>query len=134
MYEEGVEKGYFCKRADGSYFEAAVWPGMTHFPDVLNPDARKWFGDKYRFLLDQGIDGFWNDMNEPAIFYSKDGEQKLMGLISSMASGESQIPLMAISYVGNMVKNSAEDYASFYHNVGGNMICHSKVHTFTATT
>ena len=128
VYEEGVEKGYFCKRADGSYFEAAVWPGMTHFPDVLNPDARKWFGDKYRFLLDQGIDGFWNDMNEPAIFYSKDGEQKLMGLISSMASGESQIPLMAISYVGNMVKNSAEDYASFYHNVGGNMICHSKVH------
>ena len=128
VYEEGVEKGYFCKRADGSYFEAAVWPGMTHFPDVLNPDARKWFGDKYRFLLDQGIDGFWNDMNEPAIFYSKDGEQKLMGLISSMASGESQVPLMAISYVGNMVKNSAEDYASFYHNVGGNMICHSKVH------
>lgn len=44
--------------------------GDTHFPDVLNKDARKWFGDKYRFLIEKGIDGFWNDMNEPAIFYS----------------------------------------------------------------
>ena len=128
IYEEGVANDYFCKREDGSNFEAAVWPGMTHFPDMLNPEARKWFGDKYSFLLDQGIDGFWNDMNEPAIFYSRDGEQKLLGLISSMASGESQIPLMAIGYVGQMVKNSADDYASFYHKVNGEMVCHSKVH------
>ena len=41
---------YFCKREDGSDFVAAVWPGDTHFPDVLNADARKWFGDQYRFL------------------------------------------------------------------------------------
>ena len=68
VYEEGVEKQYFCKREDGSDFVAAVWPGDTHFPDVLNADARKWFGDQYRFLTDQGIEGFWNDMNEPSIF------------------------------------------------------------------
>ncbi len=73
IYEEGVEKGYFCKREDGSDFAAAVWPGWTHFPDVLNPKAREWFGSKYQILMDQGIDGFWNDMNEPAIFYSKEG-------------------------------------------------------------
>ena len=40
---------------------------------MLNPEARKWFGDKYRFLIEQGIEGFWNDMNEPAIFYSSEG-------------------------------------------------------------
>lgn len=68
VYEEGVEKNYFCKRQDGSDFVAAVWPGYTHFPDVLNPDARKWFGEKYKRLTDAGIEGFWNDMNEPAIF------------------------------------------------------------------
>ena len=44
VYEEGVKNGYFCKRADGSDFVAAVWPGDTHFPDVLNPEARRWFG------------------------------------------------------------------------------------------
>ena len=72
VYEEGVKNRCFCQREDGSDFVAAVWPGDTHLPDVLNPEARKWFGDKYRFLTDQGIEGFWNDMNEPAIFYSKE--------------------------------------------------------------
>ena len=38
---------------------------------MLNDKAREWFGDKYRILIDKGIDGFWNDMNEPAIFYSE---------------------------------------------------------------
>ena len=63
--------GYFCKEEDGSEFVAGVWPGRVHFPDMLNADARKWFGGKYKVLLDQGIEGFWNDMNEPAIFYSE---------------------------------------------------------------
>ena len=56
VYEEGVKNRYFCQREDGSDFVAAVWPGDTHFPDVLNPEARRWFGDKYRFLTDQGIE------------------------------------------------------------------------------
>lgn len=50
--------------------------GDTHFPDFLNKDARKWFGDKYSFLISQGIEGFWNDMNEPAIFYSSEGMEE----------------------------------------------------------
>ena len=72
-YEEGLAGDYFCKKEDGSNFEAAVWPGLTHFPDVLNPAARAWFGQKYDSLLSQGIDAFWNDMNEPAIFYTPEG-------------------------------------------------------------
>ena len=69
-YEAGLAGDYFCKKEDGSNFEAAVWPVLTHFPDVLNPAARAWFGQKYDSLLSQGIDAFWNDMNEPAIFYT----------------------------------------------------------------
>ena len=69
--DEGKEKGYFCKRADGTDFEGTVWPGWSHFPDVLNPEARAWFGSQYKALTDCGIEGFWNDMNEPAIFYSR---------------------------------------------------------------
>ena len=81
IYEEGVKNRYFCQREDGSDFVAAVWPGDTHFPDVLNEEARKWFGDKYRILTDQGIEGFWNDMNEPAIFYSKEGLAELKDML-----------------------------------------------------
>ena len=46
-------------------------PGKCCFPDMLDDKARQWFGDKYRILIDKGIDGFWNDMNETAIFYSE---------------------------------------------------------------
>ena len=49
-----------------------MWPGQVHFPDVLNKDAREWFGNQYKFLLDKGIEGFWNDMNEPSIFFAQD--------------------------------------------------------------
>lgn len=75
VYEEGVKQGYFCKQEDGSDYVAEVWPGDTHLPDVLNPEARKWFGDHYRFLVQQGIEGFWNDMNEPAMFHCDPGEE-----------------------------------------------------------
>ena len=71
VYEEGVQKGYFCTNVQGGLFRGGVWPGMTHFPDFLNPAARRWFGLQYRFYTDMGIEGFWNDMNEPALFYTE---------------------------------------------------------------
>ena len=60
-----------------SDFVAEVWPDDTHFPDVLNKEARKWFGSKYKILTDKGIEGFWNDMNEPAIFYTPEGIERI---------------------------------------------------------
>lgn len=88
IYEEGVKNRYFCQREDGSDFVAAVWPGDTHFPDVLNDEARRWFGDKYQILTDQGIEGFWNDMNEPAIFYSPEGISELKTLLKHFLENE----------------------------------------------
>lgn len=68
VYEEGKENGFFMKDKLGKDFEAAVWPGRVNFPDFLRKDVRKWWGSKYRKLVEDGIDGFWNDMNEPSIF------------------------------------------------------------------
>lgn len=48
---------------------------------MLNPEARAWFGSQYKVLLDQGIEGFWNDMNEPAIFYSEETLKKTFAQI-----------------------------------------------------
>ena len=70
IYEEGVKGNHFCKDANGNDFKCGVWPGYCHLVDVLNDEHRKWFGDQYKFLLDKGIDGIWNDMNEPSIFYT----------------------------------------------------------------
>ncbi len=128
VYEEGVEQGYFCKREDGSEFVAAVWPGDTHFPDVLNKDARKWFGGKYRFLIDQGIEGFWNDMNEPAIFYSREGMDGLLETLRKYAGEDvDRIPLEELGKVTGL-SNAPADYSRFYHCVDGKRIRHDKVH------
>lgn len=129
VYEEGVEKGYFCKREDGSNFVAAVWPGDTHFPDVLNADARKWFGDKYRFLTDQGIEGFWNDMNEPSIFYSTESIAELKEMLKEFIENKpGEMPMWHLQQAVNGLANSPKDYARFYHNVNGKMVRHDKVH------
>ena len=129
VYEEGVKNNYFCKREDGSDFAAAVWPGYTHFPDVLNPEARKWFGDHYRDLIDQGIEGFWNDMNEPAIFYSKEGMEELKQTLRKYIEEDvEEIPVWPLGDQVAAMANSKEDYKRFYHNVNGKKIRHDKVH------
>ena len=84
VYDEGVANNYFCKEEDGTDFTGAVWPGRSHFPDVLNSAAREWFGSKYQWLIDQGIDGFWNDMNEPSVFYSEKRLKSIMDEVLSM--------------------------------------------------
>lgn len=129
VYEEGVKNRYFCQREDGSDFVAAVWPGDTHFPDFLNKDARKWFGDKYRFLIEKGIDGFWNDMNEPAIFYSTEGMKEVKELAGEFAKDtEGKIHIWKMQSALRNVANNPDDYRRFYHNVDGKKIRHDKVH------
>lgn len=68
VYEEGVEKGYFARTPEGQVYINAVWPGDAAFPDFGNPAVRQWWGEKQKFLLEQGVRGIWNDMNEPASF------------------------------------------------------------------
>lgn len=68
VYEEGVEKGYFARTPEGEVYINAVWPGAAAFPDFGNPKEREWWGQNQKFLLDRGVRGIWNDMNEPASF------------------------------------------------------------------
>lgn len=68
VYDEGVRDGHFAKSPDGSIYEGAVWPGPAVFPDFTREQTRLWWGGKVKLLLDAGIRGIWNDMNEPANF------------------------------------------------------------------
>ncbi len=69
-YDEGMKTGMFLKNADGSTYVAPVWPGPSVFPDFTREPVRKWWGGLFANLLDDGVAGIWNDMNEPAIFLS----------------------------------------------------------------
>jgi alpha-glucosidase len=66
QYDEGIAKNYFATYPDGEKFVADVWPGRCHFPDFFREDVRKWWGKSFTALTDPGVEGFWNDMNEPA--------------------------------------------------------------------
>ena len=68
VFKEGLEKDYFCKRADGPYMKGKVWPGECYFPDFTNPEVREWWSELFKELIeDIGVAGVWNDMNEPAV-------------------------------------------------------------------
>ncbi|MBQ0083359.1 MAG: DUF4968 domain-containing protein, partial [Clostridiales bacterium] len=68
IYDEGIEKDYFCRRKNGKIYEGIVWPGKSVFPDFGRKQVRDWWGDKQKYLIDLGVSGTWNDMNEPADF------------------------------------------------------------------
>ena len=117
--KEGIERDFFCKKSDGKPFAAGVWPGLSHFTDFLNPKAREWFGSQYKVLLDSGIDGFWNDMNEPALFYSEDGLKAAYEKISSAITNKNPdvYTVWGVKDAVLGLSNSMEDYKSFYHRV-----------------
>lgn len=129
IYEEGKKQGYFCKDSNGEDFVAAVWPGKVHFPDFMNEEARKWFGNKYKILIDMGIEGFWNDMNEPAIFYSENHLNKVFEKINDFKGKNLDIEsFFVFQSMMQGISNRKEDYESFYHNYQGKMIRHDKIH------
>ncbi len=68
VYLEGVTNDYFCKRSDGPLFMGSVWPGLCNFPDFTNPKVREWWAGLFKGLMEAGVSGVWNDMNEPAVF------------------------------------------------------------------
>lgn len=129
IYEEGVKKGYFCVDKDGKPFSAGVWPGLTHFPDFFNEEAGMWFGLKYKALTDLGIEGFWNDMNEPAIFYSEKGIERFYDKLEEVMQGDKSVDnYNKLKDIVNSLQNSQEDYNSIYHNVNGKLVKHNDVH------
>jgi alpha-glucosidase len=97
VFKQGMEYDYFCRYQGGELFTGNVWPGECVFPDFSRSDVRKWWGNNYQELLDQGVDGTWNDMNEPAL--------------TNILSGTNEPPIH-----GNTMSNDV------LHRAGGNEV------------
>lgn len=108
VYRQGSQRGYFCVRPDGSEFHGKVWPGETAFPDFVRADVRRWWGECHRTLLEAGVAGIWNDMNEPSVF---DGPGKTMP--GEVLHGEE----------GRGEANAGEANHSAIHNLYGLLMC-----------
>ena len=68
VYKKGLDKDCFCRYMDGKLYSGDVWPGESVFPDFTQKKVRNWWKELHQPLLDQGVRGIWNDMNEPAVF------------------------------------------------------------------
>ena len=68
VYTTGQARDAWVKTRDGRDYVGHVWPGACVFPDFTRADTRDWWAGLYGDFLAYGIDGVWNDMNEPAVF------------------------------------------------------------------
>lgn len=71
VFDTGDARDVFVRNDKGVYMTGTVWPGNCVFPDFTKPETRTWWGEQYKPLFDWGIDGIWNDMNEPSVFNTK---------------------------------------------------------------
>src|SRR5207249_2084378 len=67
-YRSGLAGNCFLRYADGRTYIGKVWPGECAFPDFTSSSARSWWGSQFSVLVDAGVRGWWNDMNEPSVF------------------------------------------------------------------
>lgn len=68
VYQQGKAGNYWVKDKNGNEYNGNVWPGKCAFPDFTSPQVRNWWAGLYGDFMAKGIDGVWNDMNEPAVF------------------------------------------------------------------
>jgi alpha-glucosidase len=68
VYRQGTGGNHWVLDQAGNEYNGSVWPGPCAFPDFTRPETRAWWETLYADFLATGIDGVWNDMNEPAVF------------------------------------------------------------------
>ncbi|MEO6548333.1 MAG: glycoside hydrolase family 31 protein [Ferruginibacter sp.] len=81
-YDEGLAKKYFVSNTKGEPYLGKAWPGEVYFPDFLNSKVRKWWGNSFTVLTNPGVEGFWNDMNEPSTWGKNPQEDVRIGKYS----------------------------------------------------
>jgi alpha-glucosidase len=72
-----MQNGYAVLDENDKPFVGNVWPGACHFPDFTRPEVRSWWSTLYPPFMVQGVDGIWNDMNEPSVFGGPAGTMPL---------------------------------------------------------
>jgi alpha-glucosidase len=78
VYRSGRDAGVYVRDAQGAELHEKVWPGVCAFADFTDPKGRAWWSAQYKKPLDEGVDGFWNDMDEPAVFSHDDFNEPLI--------------------------------------------------------
>ena len=104
-----MANGYEVRDEEGKPYVGKVWPGDCHFPDFTRPEVRSWWSTLYPPFMAQGVDGIWNDMNEPAVF---EGPRSSMPIMNMHQGGDGLRPDVHLRYHNiyglNMVRASRQ--------------------------
>ncbi len=129
VYEEGVKGDHFAVNQEGEPYVAAVWPGKVHFPDFFQEKTRRWFGEYYRDLTKMGIEGFWNDMNEPAIFYDEKSLEEAVDMaIDCRGKNLNVHKFFHLKDTFSNLLNDEKYHQRFYHRMDGEKKTNEEVH------
>lgn len=64
LFDEAASRGLLLRRTDGSVWQWDMWQAGMALVDFTNPEARQWYADHLRRLMDQGVDSFKTDFGE----------------------------------------------------------------------
>lgn len=79
IYKSGTANDVWVRKLNGEEYHGKVWPGDCAFPDFTQPHVREWWAGLYKDFLAKGMDGIWNDMNEPAVNDNELPEEQRLG-------------------------------------------------------
>lgn len=129
LYREGKNAGCYCQTEQGADFIGAVWPGLVAYPDFLNRKTRDWWTAHCRQFLEMGFSGFWNDMNEPAIFYTPAELEKSLAFVQAQPEALTTEDYFALRGTFKQLANRDDDYRRIYHITDeGERVNHYSVH------
>ncbi len=126
VFDSGLENDVFVKDREGGDYTGAVWPGFCRFPDFLRGDVRSWWAEKNEKLLREGIDGIWNDMNEPAIFFGKRQLRDLASDIEEKVSGGKHLDYQFKHRLMSVDERNSDSIV--HRDDEGREVSHEKVH------
>ncbi|NUU04927.1 alpha-xylosidase [Leifsonia sp. C5G2] len=64
LFAEAAAAGFLVKRPNGDVWQWDLWQAGMGLVDFTNPDATRWYQDKLRGLVAQGVDCFKTDFGE----------------------------------------------------------------------
>lgn len=94
VVDEMLARGLFCRARHGQPFQGFCWPDAALFPDFAREEVRHWWGQQHRPLLEAGVAGIWQDMNEPSVFARpfSEGEAGQMRVPLDLMHGDADAP------------------------------------------
>lgn len=127
-YVSGAEEDVFCHNDQGEDFVGYVWPGTCVFPDYFQEKTRKWFGHCYQRYLNMGVHGFWNDMNEPAVFAEPEGFRRGAEKLNSICEEYSFLKFGELMEFQKILFDLEKAGDKFQHCIDGKRIPNERVH------